>query len=106
MKGFHKYKYPFQQFYEKKFFFNTMTSIEGLAQSWLVDPPWIKVFKHTFDILEDYVSYILVSLGAITLSVRLLTTLGIGDVVCLIGGVIYDNVTDTTCNLGMCRCSY
>ena len=36
-------------------------SIEGLAKSWLIDPLWQKVFKHTVDVLEDYFSYLLVS---------------------------------------------
>ena len=37
-----------------------MSGIEGLAKSWLSDPPWQKVFKHTVDVIEDYISYILV----------------------------------------------
>lgn len=32
-----------------------------VAKSWLLDPAWQKVFKHTVDVFEDYVSYILVS---------------------------------------------
>jgi hypothetical protein len=40
------------------------------------------VFKHTFDVIEDYVNYILVAVGGIALSVRLLTTLSTGDLVC------------------------
>ena len=63
------------------------SSIEDIARSWLLDPVWQKVFKHTFDILKDYVSYALVAVGAITLSVRLLTTLSSGDLVCIIIGV-------------------
>lgn len=39
-----------------------MAGIEEVAKSWLADPSWQKVFKHTFDVLEDYISYILVSL--------------------------------------------
>ena len=37
-----------------------MSGIEGVAKTWLADPPWQKVFKHTVDVLQDYVSYILV----------------------------------------------
>ena len=37
-----------------------MTGIEDVAKTWLVDPAWQKVFKHTVDVMEDYVSYILV----------------------------------------------
>ena len=57
-----------------------MSGIEDVAKSWLVDPAWQKVFKHTLDVLEDYVCYILITIGALTLSVRLLTTLNTGDV--------------------------
>jgi hypothetical protein len=56
-----------------------MSSIEAVAQNWLVDPPWQKVFKHTFNVLEDYVTYVLISVGAVSLSIRLLTTLATGD---------------------------
>ena len=44
----------------------------------------IQVFKHTFDVVEDYVTYILITIGAIALSIRLLTTLGTGDVQCFL----------------------
>ena len=64
-----------------------------MAKTWLADPQWIKVFKHTFDVLEDYVSYILITVGAISLSVRLLTTLGSGDLMCIIIGVENDTST-------------
>ena len=49
-----------------KFEFNTtvktMSGIEQIATSWLSDPPWQKVFKHTVDVMADYISYILVNL--------------------------------------------
>ena len=49
-----------------KFEFNTtaktMSGIEQIATSWLSDPPWQKVFKHTVDVVADYISYILVKL--------------------------------------------
>nr|XP_040573152.1 uncharacterized protein LOC121122226 [Lepeophtheirus salmonis] len=64
-----------------------MSSIEDVAKTWLTDPPWQKVFKHTFDVLEDYVSYILITVGTIFLSVRLLSTLGTGELNCVILGV-------------------
>ncbi len=53
--------------------------IEDVVTSWLSDPAWQKVFKHTLDVLEDYVSYILLSVGAVALSVKVLTTLSTGD---------------------------
>ena len=49
-----------------KFEFNTtaktMSGVEQIATSWLSDPPWQKVFKHTVDVVADYISYILVRL--------------------------------------------
>ena len=45
--------------------------------------------------IEDYVSYILVAIGTIALSVRLLTTLGSGDVTCIIIGVTNENNNET-----------
>ena len=48
-----------------------------------VYPP-TQVFKHTFDVVEDKVTYILITIGAIALSIRLLTTLGTGDVQCFL----------------------
>ncbi len=56
-------------------------SIGDIAKSWLADPPWQRVFKHTFDVIADYVTYILVAIGGVALSVRLLTTLATGDLV-------------------------
>ncbi len=64
-----------------------MAGLEEVAKTWLADPAWQKVFKHTCDVFEDYISYALVTVGAISLSVRLLTTLGSGDLVCIIVGV-------------------
>ena len=56
------------------------------------------MFKHTFDVIEDYVCYVLVTVGAIALSVRLLTTLSSGDLVCIIIGVT--NATEGHAGLG------
>lgn len=68
------------------------SSIEEVANNWLKDPSWQRVFKHTFDVIEDYVSYALVTVGTISLSVRLLTTLSSGDLMCIMVGVL--NATD------------
>ena len=37
--------------------------------------------KRKFDVIEDYVTYMLIAVGGIALSVRLLTTLATGDLV-------------------------
>jgi len=52
-----------------------------IAKSWLADPTWQRVFKHTFDVIADYFTFILVAIGGISLSVRILTTLSNGDLV-------------------------
>ena len=46
--------------------------------------------------MEDYVSYILIAVGTVALSVRLLTTLGSGDVTCIIVGVTNEIGNETT----------
>ena len=61
-------------------------SVDGLAQSWLRDPPWVRVFKHTLDVLQDYIAYLLLSVGAVVLTVRLLATLPSGDLDCFFVG--------------------
>ena len=45
-----------------------------------------KVFKHTCDVIEDYLCYFLTGIGSIALAVRFLTSLGSGEVVCAIKG--------------------
>ena len=62
-------------------------SLGDVAKTWLIDPSWQKVFKHTFDVIEDYVTYILIAVGTTALAVRLLTTLATGDLVCVIIGI-------------------
>ena len=56
-----------------------MSGIEDVARSWLLAPPWQRVFKHTLDVAQDYAAATMVAVGAVALSVRLLTTLGSGD---------------------------
>ena len=68
-------------------------AIEDVAKKWLSEPTYHKVFKHTADVVEDYICYFLTSLGAIALSVRFLSSMGSGDVVCIITGVKTGNVT-------------
>ena len=61
-------------------------TIENIAKKWLIEPGYTKVFKHTADVIRDYLCYLLTSVGAIALSVRFLSALGSGDVVCIISG--------------------
>ena len=68
-------------------------AIEDVAKKWLSEPTFHKVFKHTADVVEDYLCYFLTSLGAIALSVRFLSSMGSGDVVCIVTGVTTDNTS-------------
>ena len=63
-------------------------AIEDIAKKWLAEPAYTKVFKHTADVIEDYLCYLLTAIGAIALSVRFLTSLGSGDLTCIIVGKI------------------
>ena len=53
--------------------------VNSVSNAWLVDPHWQKVFKHTLDVLQEYIYYVLMTTGAIALSIKLLSTLGSGD---------------------------
>ena len=61
-------------------------AIEDVAKRWLAEPTYSKVFKHTCDVIEDYLCYGLTTIGSIALAVRFLTSLGSGEVVCIIQG--------------------
>ena len=54
-----------------------------------------KVFKHTCDVIEDYLCYFLTGIGSIALAVRFLTSLGSGEVVCAIKGEDFEAVFQT-----------
>ena len=62
-------------------------AIEDLAKKWISEPTYSKVFKHTADVVEDYLCYLLVALGAVALSVRFLSSMGSGEAICMITGV-------------------
>ena len=40
-------------------------AIEDIAKKWLAEPAYTKVFKHTADVIEDYLCYLLTAIGAI-----------------------------------------
>eukprot|EP00092_Neocalanus_flemingeri_P001833 GFUD01001954.1.p1 GENE.GFUD01001954.1~~GFUD01001954.1.p1 ORF type:complete len:952 (+),score=205.85 GFUD01001954.1:214-3069(+) len=64
-----------------------MGSLEAAARDWLSDPPWNKVFKNSFDVIEDQVNRGLVALAAIALAVRFLANLPSGDLLCIVVAV-------------------
>ena len=52
-----------------------MTSLESAARDWLSDPPWNKLFKNSWDVIEDQLNRGLVAVAAISLAVRFLANL-------------------------------
>ena len=74
-------------------------AIEDIAKKWLAEPAYTKVFKHTADVIEDYICYFLTAIGAIALSVKFLTSLGSGDLSCIIGGKFTEPSQFYTCFL-------
>ena len=64
-----------------------MTSLEATAKDWLLDPPWNKLFKNSFDVIEDQVNKGLLALATIGLAVRFLANLPSGDLLCIVIGV-------------------
>ncbi|TRY63902.1 hypothetical protein TCAL_14320 [Tigriopus californicus] len=68
-------------------------NIDDIAKSWLLDPTSVKVFQHTSDVLVDYVSYLMVTVGVVAISTRVLATLNSGDLLCMLLSVEVDNQT-------------
>ena len=68
-----------------------MASLEAAARDWLSDPAWNKLFKNSFDVIEDQINRALVALAAISLAVRFLANLPAGDLLCIVVGL---NATD------------
>ena len=55
-----------------------MASLEATAKDWLHDPPWNKLFKNSFDVVEDQINKALLALATIGLAVRFLANLPTG----------------------------
>lgn len=72
-----------------------MTSLESAARDWLSDPPWNKLFKNSWDVVEDQLNRGMVAVAAISLAVRFLANLPSGDLLCIVIGT---NVTDLEFN--------
>lgn len=51
------------------------------------------MFQHTSDVLVDYVSYLMVTIGVVAISTRVLATLNSGDLLCMLLAVEVDNQT-------------
>ena len=54
-------------------------ALEAAAKEWLSDPSWVKVFKNSFDVLEDQINKGLVAVAGFALAVRFLANLPTGD---------------------------
>lgn len=64
-----------------------MASLEATAKDWLHDPPWNKLFKNSFDVVEDQINKALLALATIGLAVRFLANLPTGDLLCIVVGL-------------------
>ena len=64
-----------------------MASLETFAKDWLSDPYWSRIFKNSFDVIEDQINRGLVALAAISLAVRFLANLPSGDLLCIVVAV-------------------
>ena len=62
-------------------------TLEAAARGLLTDPSWSKIFKTTFDAIEDQLNKVLVSVAAVGLAVRFVSNLASGDVLCIVNDV-------------------
>ena len=60
--------------------------VNDFAASWLEEPAWQKRLKHTADAIRDYLTYTLVTIGFIAISLKVLTTFSSGDLACMVVG--------------------
>ena len=70
-------------------------ALEQAAKEWLSDPSWVKVFKNSFDVLEDQINKGLVAVAGFALAVRFLANLPTGDLLCIVVGVEGNLTFDT-----------
>ena len=54
---------------------DTMSSLEAAARDWLSEPVWNKLFKNSFEVVEDQLHRGLVALAALALAVNFLANL-------------------------------
>eukprot|EP00092_Neocalanus_flemingeri_P016447 GFUD01017797.1.p1 GENE.GFUD01017797.1~~GFUD01017797.1.p1 ORF type:complete len:977 (-),score=204.76 GFUD01017797.1:255-3140(-) len=74
------------------------STLEAAAKGLLSDPAWNRVFKNTYDAIEEQLNKILVAVAAVGLAVRFLSNLASGDLLCIVNAV-----TNATEGLDMSR---
>ena len=62
-------------------------TLEAAARGLLSDPTWNRVFKNTYDAIEEQLNKILVSVAAVGLAVRFVSNLASGDLLCIVNDV-------------------
>ena len=63
------------------------STLEAAARGLLSDPAWARVFKNTYDAIEEQLNKILVSCAAVALAVRFVSSLTSGDLLCIVNDV-------------------
>ena len=67
---------------------DTMSSLEAAARDWLSEPVWNKLFKNSFDVVEDQLHRGLVALAALALAVNFLANLPSGELLCIVVDIV------------------
>ena len=62
-------------------------TLEAAARGLLSDPAWARVFKNTYDAIEEQLNKMLVSVAAVALAVRFVANLASGDLLCIVNDV-------------------
>ena len=60
------------------------STLEAAAKGLLSDPAWSRVFKNTYDALEEQLNKILEAVAAVALAVRFVSNLASGDLLCIV----------------------
>ena len=63
------------------------STLEAAAKGLLSDPAWSRVFKNTYDAIEEQLNKILVSVAAVALAVRFVSNLASGDLLCIVNDI-------------------
>ena len=63
------------------------STLEAAARGLLSDPQWSRVFKNTYDAIEEQINKILVSVAAVALAVRFVSNVASGDLLCVVNDI-------------------
>ena len=62
------------------------TQVETIANEWLKDPDWAKVYQLNVDMMEDSMNMLLISVSVVLLTLKFTMSFGSGDIVCVLEG--------------------